>query len=464
MIDLTPKNSSGAPPDVSVRLIGIGNAGSNTIDRILLDGLEKAEAMIMNTDQQELTRSVVPNQLQLGSNVTHGLGAGGDPEMGLDAARESVEEIRAAIEDCGMVILSAGLGGGTGSGGAPVVARVAKDAGALVIVFATMPFNFEGRRRRKQAEESLEALRQIADVVICFENDRMGENVSSRAGAHQAFAAADQTISQSVRAVCGLLHKRGLVRIGFDELRSALGTLPAPAVFGFGQAEGENRAHEALEKALKSPLMDRGKLIEKAHNLLVSVSGGPDMTLAEVQVMMDALNRFVGEDTQILFGLQVDGGMGQAMSITILCALSLGGGARQLLRPQEFYTPVPPAAAEISQVETHVTEDLEPAAPEGEASPFYDEPAVDEDVVLPEAVEEPAAPTEPEEPVPAEAPETFFEEEAPSVSNVKKPSETQETLQFEPVNRGRFEKSEPTIVNGEDLDVPTFLRRNVRIK
>ena len=453
MIELTSL-SKPAPAPVVIRVVGIGNAGSNAVDRILLDGLEHAEALIVNTDQQELSRSVVRTQLQIGRQTTHGLGAGGDPEMGLDAAQESVEEIRAALENSGMVIVCAGLGGGTGSGGAPVVARIAKDEQALVIVFATMPFTFEGRRRRKQAEESLEALRQIADVVICFENDRMSEGVSARAGAHQAFAASDQTISQSVTAVCGLLQRRGLVRIGFDELRAAVGTISAPAVFGFGMAEGENRAHEALEKAFKSPLMDRGKLLEASHNVLVNVTGGQDMTLAEVQVMMEALNRYVGDQTQILFGLNVDGKMGKSMSVTLLSAPSLGV-ARAVhpvfqARPVSVSLPPTPESPFFPDEET---EDLVPVESMGQ-------------LLAPDEVEvEGAEEVEEVEPAAERQPaETLFGDEMPTGKKSKAPVEQQESLIFEPVNRGRFEKSEPTIINGEDLDVPTFLRRNVRIK
>lgn len=460
MIELTSTFSSATP--TVIRVIGIGNAGSNAIDRILLDGLENVEALIMNTDQQALTHSVVRQQLQLGRNTTHGLGSGGDPEMGLDAARESIEEIRAVVENAGMVILCAGLGGGTGSGCAPVVARVAKDEQALVVAFATMPFGFEGRRRRKQAEESLEALRQIADVVICFENDRMSEGVSPRAGAHQAFAAADQTISQSVVAICGLLRKRGLVRIGFDELRVALGTISAPAVFGFGMAEGENRAHEALERALKSPLMERGKLLENAHNVLVQVAGGQDMTMAEVQVMMEALNRYVGEETQILFGLSVDGKMGKTMSITLLSAPSLGlarGGALEAIPPRPMSATPPIEAREPVTTESWTEEEAsieeedlveaETAVTDFEADEFEDE-AVEPEEVFAEAT--------------VHMDETLLGDAMPAQEKPKPPVEHQENLVFEPVNRGRFEKSEPTIINGEDLDVPTFLRRNVRIK
>ena len=208
------RNRLTAAPELRIKIVGLGGAGSNALDRIVLDGPPGAELVAINTDMQALAGSVAGEKVQLGRATTRGLGAGGDPEIGYAAADEASGEIRAALDGAQMVFLCVGLGGGTGSGGARIVATLAREVGALVVAFATLPFTFEGRRRMVQAEEALAALRREADVVICFENDKMGDAVAPLAGIQDAFTAADQTISQSVRAIAMLVQRPGLVRIG----------------------------------------------------------------------------------------------------------------------------------------------------------------------------------------------------------------------------------------------------------
>ena len=189
---------------------------------------KRRELIAINTDVQSLASSVAAHKVQLGRTVTRGLGAGGDPELGYNAAVESETEIREALADARMIFVCAGLGGGTGSGAAPMIAQVAREAGSLVVAFATMPFSFEGKRRTAQAEDALGRLREIADAVICFENDRMGDIVAPKAGIHQAFAVADATISQSVRSIVNVIQRPGLIRIGFDDLLTALRSRERP--------------------------------------------------------------------------------------------------------------------------------------------------------------------------------------------------------------------------------------------
>src|SRR5205814_8674339 len=207
---------------IAIKIVSIGGAGLNALDRIVLDGLEKAGAVAINTDVQSLASTVSAHKVQLGRTVTRGLGAGGDPMLGYDAAVESADEIREAVADARMICVCAGLGGGTGSGAAPYVAQLAREAGALVLAFATLPFAFEGRRRNAQAREALGRLNEIANAVVCFENDQMGDMVAPHAGIHQAFSKADTTISQSIRSIVNLIQRPGLIRIGFDDLLSAL--------------------------------------------------------------------------------------------------------------------------------------------------------------------------------------------------------------------------------------------------
>jgi len=229
--------NSASTHDVRIKVVGLGGAGGNVLDRLLLDGPPDAELIAINTDVQALTASVVEHKVQLGRNTTRGLGAGGDPEIGYTAAEDGVEEIRKAIEGAQMIFLCVGLGGGTGSGAARIVASLAREQNALVVAFATLPFAFEGKRRRAQADEALAALQRYSDVVIHFENDRMGDAVAPLAGIQEAFTTADQTLSQSIRAIARLVRQRGFVNIGFNELTTALrgsGEAGAHCVFGYG--------------------------------------------------------------------------------------------------------------------------------------------------------------------------------------------------------------------------------------
>src|SRR5689334_15497372 len=307
---------------IPVKVVSVGGAGLNALDRVVLDGLEKAGVVAINTDVQSLTSSVAPHKVQLGRTVTRGLGTGGDPELGYQAAVESSDEIREALSDANMIFICAGLGGGTGSGAAPYVAQLAREAGALVIAFVTLPFTFEGKRRNAQAREALARLGEFAHAVVCFENDRMGDLTTPQAGIHQAFAMADITISQSVRSIVNLIQRPGLIRIGFDDLLAALNACNSRCLFGYGESNSDNRPHEALTQALKNPLMDRGRMLADATHVLVQVAGGPGMTLAEVEILMQELGRHVSDQTQILFGAAVDARLGDRLSVTIISSLS----------------------------------------------------------------------------------------------------------------------------------------------
>src|SRR5436309_6861434 len=307
---------------IPIKIVSIGGAGLNALDRIVLDGLERADVVAINTDVQSLASSVAPHKVQLGRSVTRGLGAGGDPELGYQAAVESADEIREALADARMIFICTGLGGGTGSGAAPYIAQLAREAGSLVVAFATLPFAFEGKRRGAQARDALARFNEIANAVICFENDQMGDMVAPKAGIHQAFATADSMISQSVRSIVNLIQRPGLIRIGFDDLLAALRSRNGRCLFGFGESDSDNRAHDALAQALKNPLMDRGRMLADAARVLVQVAGGPGMTLSEVEILMQELGRHVNEQTQILFGTAVDGRMGNRLSVTIISSLA----------------------------------------------------------------------------------------------------------------------------------------------
>jgi len=459
--------------DFAIKIVGVGGAGANALDRIVLDGMENAEMVAVNTDVQSLASSVATQKVQIGRAATRGLGAGGDPELGFNAAHESADELREVLQGGRMVFICTGLGGGTGSGAAPVLAQMARESGALVLAFATLPFAFEGKRRAAQAAAALRELQRIADAVVCFENDRLGDIVLPKAGIHQAFAVADTTISQSVRAIVNVVRRPGLIQIGFDELLSALRSENSRCLFGFGESDSDNRAHEALAVALKNPLMNKGKMLSDARCILVQISGGPGMTLTEVEIVMQELNRHVEDHTQILFGTSVDSKMGNRMSVTLISSLSAEISEPNILpmRPAPQIAVAEPVVEAPPPTMPIVPEIVTPSLPEpafesvpNEHNTDWQETVEQVAEIIPLPVPEPPK----RKPAPARAPEVKSE---PAEAEAQKPpakkkivQARQEVMQFEPVTRGRFEKSEPTIVEGQDLDVPTYLRKNIRVK
>ena len=447
---------TGEQPEVKVKVIGVGGAGNNALDRLILEGGLQVDLMACNTDVQSLASSVATHKIQLGRNITRGLGAGGDPELGYSAAEEAVDDLRAALAGAPLVFVCAGLGGGTGSGAAPLIVKLAREQGSLVLVCATLPFSFEGKRRGLQAQEALAAIQEYADAVVCFENDRMGELISAESGIQEAFAGADQIISQSVRSIIELVNRRGLIRLGFDDLLTALRNHDSRCLFGYGEGSGEHRGIDALAQALKNPLMDGGTLLGSAANVLVNIVGGNDLTLAEVQTLMEALSGHIDEKTQLLFGAAVDPKMGGRLGVTLISSLNArtspvagtpgaAGAPRQQPLPQ---APPPPAA--VPEFSPHPALRSEPAPAPARQSPpvpVAAAPAMPSgrsavagagSTVVPRAG---AAPTLP----------------SATASGAEAPAADQAVL------RGRFEKSQPTISeDGEDLDVPTFLRKNLR--
>ena len=371
---------------IPIKVVSVGGAGLNALDRIVLDGLERADVVAINTDVQSLTSSVATRKVQLGRNVSRGLGAGGDPEVGYQAALESADEIREALADSRVIFICAGLGGGTGSGAAPYVAQAARESGALVIAFVTLPFTFEGKRRNAQAREALARLSEFAHAVVCFENDRMGDLTAPHAGIHQAFAMADITISQSVRSIVNLIQRPGLIRIGFDDLLAALSTRNSRCLFGYGESDSDNRAHDALTQALKNPLMDRGRMLADSTHVLVQVAGGPGMTLSEVEILMQELGRHVSDQTQILFGAVVDGRLGDRLSVTIISSLCA---------EEEAILPQTPPAPSSASVLSPIREQYHSPAPEPEIQaeqPAIEAAPVEETIPFEEPMAAEAAP------------------------------------------------------------------------
>ncbi len=438
-----PKSGSPAASQLSVRLIGLGNAGVHLADRVAMSGVAGVEVIAMNTDSQSLVSSICQHKVTLGGKTTRGLGSGGDPDVGAEAAGESIDEIRGVVEGAELVFLCAGLGGGTGSGIAPIVAEAAREAGATVFVIVTSPFSFEGRRRSAQAASSLAALSRHANVIMHFENDRMSELASPRSGIGETFAASDALLSACVSSLVGILRGGGPMPVGLSDLLSALGGGSAAGAFGRGEGTGDNRAHDALARALKSPLLDRGRLLDESHSVVVHISGPSSLTFAEVSAIMQELGKHIADHARLYLGVATQTGTADPVCVTILANFAARGESR---------APAPVAAPAVR-----------PRFGEGEdsAAPVAAEP------VLPVVAQEDPRPLfpEPEPELPAIAARHTPREHKPAPKPAPaSPKVKQETLQFESVARGRFEKSEPTIVEGEDLDVPTFLRMRGKAK
>lgn len=422
--------------DLGVKVIGVGGAGANVLDRMALEGSDVAELLALNTDVRALKNSVSSDKIQLGSTLLKGMGTGGDPGLGKQAAIEAVDGIREAVRGAGMVFVCVGLGGGTGSGAAPEVCRVAKEEGVFLAVFATMPFSFEGQRRMAQAEESLSLIGRYADAVITFDNDRMGELIVPKDGVSQAFAAADKIISQSIRATMNIVFRPGIIHIGMDDLLSAIESSDSRCLFGYGVSKGDNRSHEAVEQAMKCPLLDRGKLLSEAKAVLVQVSGGDNMTLYEVQLVMEEVSKHVSRDTQILFGTGTDKRLGSALAVTIISSIA-GPGASSKSDSGNDAAAVAPVSLGMASAEPALPAAVAPASIQTpEPQPGFEEPE-DSEEEAPALMEEPEAPAEVEGFVPDDDEMTGPIGEG----MVDKSVEEDETLVFEPLDDEEEEES-----------------------
>lgn len=418
----------------AVLLAGLGNAGVNLADRIAMQEIPGLRVVAMNSDMQSLSSSVSPVKVALGGVSTRGLGAGGDPEVGFDAARESLTEIEESVAGADVVFVCAGLGGGTSSGAFAPVLEIARKSGALTIAVVTSPFSFEGRRRGQQAAAALSEIGRLADAVIHFENDRMSDLTAPRAGVSETFAACDDLLSASIQSLIRLMVSEGPVPVGFPDVLSVLRSGDGTCLFGVGLATGSNRAHAALEQALRSPILERERLAGEAGRLLIHVQGPRDLTFAEVSTILEEASRRTAEQASLCTGISILDDPSAPVTVTFLGKC---GEVRQ-------------RAAKSETAQERPT-----AQPPTVTPPREQEPKAKEPELMPQQDPEPVAPSRPQQtPRPTRPVET--EKAKPTAQKIK-----QETLQFEPVARGRFEKIEPTIVEGEDLDVPTFLRRKI---
>ena len=299
-----------------IKVIGLGGGGSNAITSMIQAHVEGVEFIVANTDMQALSSSLAPTKMQLGSQLTKGLGAGANPEIGKRAALEDLDRISTILDGADMVFVTAGMGGGTGTGAAPVITSIAKEKGCLTVAVVTKPFLFEGKRRLVQAEAGLRELRSTCDTLITIPNQRLLSVVGKQTSLRDAFRICDDVLRQAVQGISDLITIPGLINLDFADVQTIMSEM-GMALLGTGVARGENRAAEAAQKAISSPLLEESS-IEGARGVLINITGGPDLTLFEVNEASSIIKEVAHEDAQIIFGSVIDDNMQAEIRVTVI--------------------------------------------------------------------------------------------------------------------------------------------------
>ncbi len=315
-----------------IKVIGVGGAGGNAINNMIDSGLQGVKFVAANTDSQALDVSKAEVKIQLGSKITEGLGAGANPEIGREAALENTDEIRSALDNSHMVFITAGCGGGTGTGAAPVIAEICKELGALTVAVVSKPFSFEGAKRSKKAEEGIAALREVADTVITIPNDRLRGQASKSATMLEMFKKADEILYDSVKGVTDLIILPGLINLDFADIKSTM-LKAGMAIIGIGTASGENRAIEAAERAISHPLLEDIS-ITGAKGVLINITSTSSLRMDEMTEASERIHREVGEDADIIFGTAIDESLGDEMRVTVI-ATGINSG-QEINAPRDY--------------------------------------------------------------------------------------------------------------------------------
>ena len=435
-----------------IKIIGVGGAGSNAVDRLKMEQLGDVPLAVINTDSQALGSSPVQQKCMIGRHVTRGLGTGGDPDLARQAAEADLDSINRVIGDAELVFLLAGMGGGTGSGAAPTVARVAGEAGALVIAFITLPFTFEGARRQKQAEEGLAALRKTCDAVIPLPNDILLQQMEEGASVLDAFEKADEWVARAVRSIWAILSRTGLINLDFATLRQVFCQKGGKTLFGLGCGEGEDAVRQALSDLLLCPLLHTPEFSRKADRLLVNIVGGPDLRINHVNEIMAVVNEQFGKEAHVALGAVIDEGMSGKVEICVL------GMSDTHNRYGFFPRKVMPAVRPAEPARLGTLRES-PSLPAPVPVPETVDQAVEEP---PPAVLEMESKKESEAGAPEKEP--VAPAEKPPKKRLPKAKPEQEEFLFEDTDhKGYFKRSGDNLHDGEDLDIPTFMRRGVRI-
>jgi cell division protein FtsZ len=328
-----------------IKVVGVGGGGTNAVNRMVDAGLSGVEFIAVNTDAQALMVCDADVKIHIGSGATRGLGAGADPAVGLAAAQESRDELKEALKGADMIFVTAGEGGGTGTGAAPVVAELGREIGALTVGVVTKPFGFEGRKRSQQAEQGIESLRDKLETLIVIENDRLLQVVEKQTSVVDAFRMADDVLRQGVQGITDLITVPGLVNLDFADVRTIMREAGS-ALMGIGSASGDNRAAEAARSAVSSPLLESS--IEGATGILLNITGGPDIGLFEVNEAAEVVTSAADVNANVIFGAVIDDAMGEEIRVTVI-ATGFGAGRRRRRASAEPQVAVPSAGSEQAE-------------------------------------------------------------------------------------------------------------------
>lgn len=410
------------PKPFIIRVFGVGGAGCNAVNHIALSPFGSVDFYALNTDAAALRQLPITNKIILGEKLTRGMGAGGDPERGAAAAEEDAARLKSLCTGVDIAFIAAGMGGGTGTGASPVLARIAKECGALVLGMMVLPFEWEGSRRQRQAQLGLHEMKKAADGVICLPNQKLFNLIDEKTSLVDTFAITHELLADGVRGIWRMLMRPGLINVDFADLCSVTRGKHSENCLATAETVGETRSKEIFDKLLKHPLMDGGEALADAAAVLVSIVGGPDLTMADVNRVMQQLNRQC-ETAHIIMGAAIEQSFVGKMALTVVAS------RRATAERDE------PLTAGAPELERQLVDTSEP--PSRGSSRFI-----------------------------APAPVTTWEAAQKIAQNgargKKKLSRLKQgTLPLEIVSKGRFEKSEPTIHQGQDLDVPTYIRRGM---
>jgi cell division protein FtsZ len=315
-----------------IKVIGVGGGGGNAVNTMIASGLTGVEFIAMNTDAQDLRRSLAARRFQLGQQLTKGLGAGANPEVGREAALEDKDRIAELVVGADMVFVTAGMGGGTGTGAAPIIAQVARECGALTVAVVTRPFFFEGKRRRRQAEEGIEALTAATDTLITIPNQRLVAMASEKTSMKEAFRMADEVLLQAVKGVSDLINFQGMVNVDFADVRTTMAG-KGMALMGVGSATGEHKTVEAAQRAIGSPLLDDVSIVG-ATSVLINITGNSNLTMYEIHEASTLIQEEAHEDAEVIWGWVIDDTMGDEARVTVIATGF--EETRQMLQPQSI--------------------------------------------------------------------------------------------------------------------------------
>ncbi len=421
-----------------IKVVGVGGGGGNAVDHMAESGIDGVDFAVINTDIQSLTKSIAQEKIQIGKKTTRGMGTGGNPELGRQAALDDKELITEMLDDVNIIFITAGFGGGTGTGAATVVAQIARDMGVLTVGIVTKPFTFEGKKRMNQANQGLKEFREQVDTIICIPNDKLFNMISQDTPLFEAYRLTDQILFQAVESISQVIIQPGLINLDFADIRTVL-SIRGGAVIGFGEGSGKDKAAKAIQAALASPLLET-KEMNGATGILISIIGGPDLSLYEVNNAIGSIHEIADDNATIIIGTILQQELKDKAQVTLI-ATGLATGKQKT--PQPFTQPAPT-------------------------------PPPIENTTEPEPQEEPPQEKIVTKPIPKkQEPEEIFDEQSEKyslenedmddelVAITTASSSSMEKRSSQDKNEF-FEKSDPTVYKGSNLDIPSFLRKKRR--